>query len=78
MLEFQDQLKKSRKRNSSEREIIETVSSFNPVGRQRTFLQQNGTKDAITGFVVTFAILLFIAFYKALLNFEKANRERKN
>lgn len=75
MLELHDQLKKSRKKNSTEKDIIEIYSSFNPEGRRLTFWQQNGMKDMLTGLAAAFAILLLIAAYKSLLTFERTKKQ---
>lgn len=77
MLELHDQLKKSRKRNSTEKDIVEIFSSFNGVGKRLTFWQQNGLRDMITGLVVTFLILLLVAIYKTLAAFEKNRKLMK-
>lgn len=64
LLELHDQLKNSRKRTSMEEEILEVLSPFNPVGRQLTFLKQNGITDIITGLAISFLVLLAIGIYR--------------
>jgi hypothetical protein len=64
MLELQDELKKSRKRSLTENEIVEVISSFAPVGRQLSILQQNSARYAIIGFILTFLVLVGISSLK--------------
>ncbi len=64
MLELQDELKKSRRRSLTENEIVEVISSFTPVGRQLSILEQNTTRYAVIAFIFTFLILVGISSVK--------------
>lgn len=74
LIELLDQLKKSRIRNSTENDVIEVISSFNPVGRKLTFFQQNGTRDILAGLFLSIIILLFVGSYRKLEQMNKRKR----
>ena len=74
LLDLLDQLKRSRIRNSTENDVIEVVSSFNPVGKKLNFFQQNGTRDILAGLFLSIIILLFVGSYKKLDEMNKRKR----
>jgi hypothetical protein len=71
LLKLQDELKKSRLRSATEKNVIEILSPFNPVGKKISFVKSVGTM-ALIGILSTLAILLLIAFYKWLVVFESS------
>lgn len=74
LLDLLDQLKKSRIRNSTENDVIEVISPFNPVGKKLTFFQQNGTRDILSGLSLSIIILLFVGSYRKLEQMNKRKR----
>jgi hypothetical protein len=77
MIQISDDLKRARARAATEKDIIEILSPFNPVGRKISFLRQSVTQYALTGFIVTLVILLFISLYKYLMEFEKSQNLKR-
>ena len=78
LMDLLDQLKKSRIKNTTEKDVIEVLSSFNPIGKRLTFLQQNGTRDILAGLAVSIIILSLIATYKELNRLEKSKRVKRS
>lgn len=68
-LKLQDELKKTRARAATEKNVVEVVSPFNPVGKKISFVQSI-LWAALFGFLAVLSILLLIAFYKWLVVFE--------
>jgi hypothetical protein len=78
LLDLLDQLKRSRLRNSTENDIIEVISSFNPVGKKLNFFRQNGTRDILTGLILSIIILLFVGSYRKLDEMNKMKRVKNS
>lgn len=71
MLELQDELKSSRKRNSTEHDILEVFTPFNTIGKRLRFFDQAGTEYALTGLAISFLILLSLSIYRSVSSGKK-------
>ncbi len=63
MLELQDELKRVRKRSVTEKDVLEVLSPFNPVGKKVSFLDSIA-KYALLGFLIPLVVLLLIMVYR--------------
>jgi hypothetical protein len=76
MLRMQDELKKSRARSATEKNVIEIYSPFNPVGKKVSFVQ-SVSWSAFYGFLAALIILLLISIYKWLVVFEASQSAKR-
>jgi hypothetical protein len=76
LLRLQDELKKSRTRAATEKNVVEIFSPFNPVGKKESFVKSVGW-SALIGLLTVMAILLLLALYKWLVKFEASHPVRK-
>lgn len=74
MLELSDELKNTRRKAVTEKDILEVYSPFNAVGQKMSFLQQSVARYSIIGFLSVLLILMFLAMYKGLLAFERSHK----
>lgn len=74
LLELQYELKKARTKSATEKDVIEIYASFNPVGRRLTFLEQNGTRDILTGVLLSLILLCVIATFRWRSALEKQKK----
>ena len=74
MLELLDELKMARQRSVTENDIMKVYSAFNPAGQPISLFRQSVVKYTIFGFLASLAVLMFVAFYKYLVRFERGRR----
>jgi len=77
VLQLNDELKKSRRRSSTQIEIFSVYSPFNPVGRKLSIFRQTMTRFAIIGLCLSLISLLLVAVYKSLSALEKSTNIKK-
>ena len=77
LLELNDELKNTRLRSTTEKEVIEVLAPFSPVGKETSFLKRSVWRYTLISFLATLVILILIGSYRYLRNFERRSSLRK-
>jgi hypothetical protein len=77
LLELNDELKNTRLRSTTEKEIIEVLAPFSPVGKETSFLKRSIWRYTLISFLTTLVILILIGIYQYLRNFERRSSSRQ-